>query len=117
MLGLVWRLLPAGLGQGKGSCWASIALAPAPHYLHPSFQRALLFLTRVKHPHEEQVPAEMEEVSKFLPSPGSVLVERFTPWTTFAPSSEPGASVAMATSLGKSYGESADVFLALSNEI
>lgn len=59
----------------------------------------------------------MEEVSKFLPSPGNVSVERFTPWTTSAPSSEPGASVAMATSLGKSYGESADVFLALGNEI
>lgn len=33
------------------------------------------------------------------------------------PSSEPGASVAMVTYLEKSYGESADVFLALGNEI
>lgn len=57
------------------------------------------------------------EVSKFLPSPGSVFIERFTLWTTSAPSSEPGASVAMVTSLGKSDGESAAVFLALGNEI
>lgn len=59
----------------------------------------------------------MEEVSKFLPSPSNVFLERLTPWTTSTPSSEPGASVAMVTSLGKSYGESADVFLALGNEI
>lgn len=71
----------------------------------------------MKHPCSEQLPAETEEVSKFLPSPSNVFVERFTPWTTSAPSSVPGASVAMVTSLGKSYGESAGVFLALDNEI
>lgn len=94
--------------------------SPLPSCLYSSFKRqnrALFFLIRVKHPHAEQLAAEMAEVSNFLPSPGSIFAERFTSWTTSAPSSEPGASVAMVTYLEKSYGESAGVFLASGNEI
>ena len=69
------------------------------------------------HLYAEQLPTKMEENSKFLPSPGNVFIEIFTPWTTSSPSSKTGASVAMVTSLGKSYGESTDVFVALGNEI
>lgn len=50
--------------------------SPLPSCLYSSFKRqnrALFFLIRVKHPHAEQLAAEMAEVSNFLPSQAASL--------------------------------------------